>query len=93
MSTHNICFLWRTGENYPRIITKYSTLTSPLNTFSLKKKNAFSGAVYKEYDEQHTKRALMQYADNMGPDQCVHLYCLIRAFSVHRHILQYQFIL
>ena len=23
-------FLWRTGENYPRIITKYSSLTIPL---------------------------------------------------------------
>ena len=23
-------FLWRTGENYPRIITKYSFLTCPL---------------------------------------------------------------
>ena len=30
MSTHNLCFLWRTGENYPRIISKYSTLTIPL---------------------------------------------------------------
>ena len=29
MSTHNICF-WRTIENYPRIIIKYSSLTSPL---------------------------------------------------------------
>ena len=25
-------FLWRTGENYPRIIIKYSSLTSPLWT-------------------------------------------------------------
>ena len=23
-------FLWRNGENYPRIITEYSSLTSPL---------------------------------------------------------------
>ena len=29
MSTHNM-FLWRTGENYPRIITKYSFLTIPV---------------------------------------------------------------
>ena len=27
MSTHNICFY---GGNYPRIITKYASLTSPL---------------------------------------------------------------
>ena len=26
-------FLWRTGENYPRIIIKYSSLTSPLLLF------------------------------------------------------------
>ena len=26
MSTHNMV-LWRTGENYPRIITKYTSLT------------------------------------------------------------------
>ena len=30
MSTHNICFVWRCGENYPRIINKYSSLTSCL---------------------------------------------------------------
>ena len=23
MSTHNICFLWRTDENYPSFITRY----------------------------------------------------------------------
>ena len=27
MSTHNVCFLWRTRENYPRINIKYSSLT------------------------------------------------------------------
>ena len=26
-------FLWRTGENYPIIITKYSSLTIPLDTY------------------------------------------------------------
>ena len=30
MGTHYICFLWRTEENYPRIIIKYACLTSPL---------------------------------------------------------------
>ena len=30
MSTHNICFY---GGNYPRIITKYSSLTSSLELF------------------------------------------------------------
>ena len=30
MSTH--MFLWRMGENYPTIITKYSTLTIPLGS-------------------------------------------------------------
>ena len=30
MSTHNIRFLWRTVENYPIIITEYSSLTIPL---------------------------------------------------------------
>ena len=29
-------FLWRNGENYPRIITKYSSLTSPLNYNDIK---------------------------------------------------------
>ena len=31
MSTQNICFLWRNKNYYPRIITKYSSLTSPLH--------------------------------------------------------------
>ena len=31
MSTNNICYLRRNGENYPGIITKYSPLTSPLH--------------------------------------------------------------
>ena len=26
MITHNVCFLWRTVENYPVIITEYSSL-------------------------------------------------------------------
>ena len=30
MSTHNICFSWRTSENDPRIIIKYFSLTTPL---------------------------------------------------------------
>ena len=30
MSTLSIMFLWRIGVNYPRIITQYTTLTSPL---------------------------------------------------------------
>ena len=29
MSTHNICFYREIRKNYPRIITKYSSLTSP----------------------------------------------------------------
>ena len=33
MSTHNMSF-WRTGENYPRIIIKYSSLTNPQAEFS-----------------------------------------------------------
>ena len=32
MSTHNVCFY---GENYPRIIIKYSSLTSPQFTMLL----------------------------------------------------------
>ena len=42
MSTHNICFLWRYGENYPSIITKYSSLTSPLNSCHQKRKKSHS---------------------------------------------------
>ena len=38
----------------------------------------------KTYDAQHRKRALMQFADNVGPDQCVLLCSLILAFSVCR---------
>ena len=30
MNTHNICFYAEIGKNYPRIITKYSSLTIPL---------------------------------------------------------------
>ena len=30
MSTHQHVFLWGNRENYPRIITRYSSLTSPL---------------------------------------------------------------
>ena len=45
------------------------------------------------YDAQLTKRALMQIADNIGPDQRVHLCSLIWAFNVRRHILQYPQIL
>ena len=39
------------------------------------------------YDEQHTKRALMQFADNTGPDQPAHWRRLIWAFVVRLHIL------
>ena len=28
-------FLWRTGENYPRIISKYSSLSSPLDLIQI----------------------------------------------------------
>ena len=45
------------------------------------------------YDAQCMKLALMQFADNVGPDQTVHLCNLIWAFSVSRHILQYPLIL
>ena len=34
------------------------------------------------YDTQRTKRAHMQFADNVGPDQHAHLCSLIWAFSV-----------
>ena len=30
MSTYNICFLWRNKKNYPRLIIKFSCLTTPL---------------------------------------------------------------
>ena len=41
MSTHNICFLWIKKKNYPRIITKYSSLISPLqiNAFLISPQN------------------------------------------------------
>ena len=45
------------------------------------------------YDEQHKKKALIQFEDYTGPDQHVHLISLILAFSVRRHILQYSLIL
>ena len=35
----------------------------------------------------------MQFADNVVPDQCVHLCSLFLAFSVREHILQYPLIL
>ena len=37
------------------------------------------------YDIQHTKRALMHFADNVGPDHCAHLCSLIWTFFVPRH--------
>ena len=46
-----------------------------------------------KHDEQHTKKALIQFVDNVGPNQCVHLCSLIWAFFVRRHILQYIHIL
>ena len=44
-------------------------------------------------DAQCTKRALVQFTDNVGPDQRVHLYSVICAFSVRRNILPYPVIL
>ena len=35
MSTHNICFKLRNKKNYPKIITKYTSLTSPLVELSM----------------------------------------------------------
>ena len=35
----------------------------------------------------------MQLADNVGPDQHAHTWCLIWTFSVRRHKLQYPLIL
>ena len=46
-----------------------------------------------KYVAQHTKRALMQFANNVGTDWHVHLCSIIWAFSVHQHILQYPLIL
>ena len=46
-----------------------------------------------KYDAQTTKRALMHFADNIGPDQHEHLYSLILTFSVCQHILQQPLIL
>ena len=34
-ASHTIQFLWRNKKNYPRIITKYSSLTSPLLLYSI----------------------------------------------------------
>ena len=45
------------------------------------------------YDAQRMKRALMYFADNVSPDQRVHLCSIIWAFSVPRHILRYPLIL
>ena len=48
MSTHNICFLWRNKKNYPIIITKYSSLTSPLIDMG-----ASAGAMHVLNNPQH----------------------------------------
>ena len=39
------------------------------------------------HNAQGTKMALMQFADNVGQDQCAHLCRLNREFSVRRHML------
>ena len=54
-------------------------------------KSVISGAT--SYDAQCKKRALLHFADNIGPDHRAHLCSLIWAFSVRRHILQYPLIL
>ena len=64
MSTHNM-FLLRTEENYPRIITKYFHLTSPLAseylwwmcvlyTAKQRLKNEFESFTVSESGQDHT---------------------------------------
>ena len=45
------------------------------------------------FETQLTKKALIQFADNIVPDQHIHPCSLMLAFSVRRHILQYPLIL
>ena len=61
--------------------------------FELLRMLAFIGKFYFENDAQCMKRALMHFADNVGPDYHAHLCSLIWAFSVRQHILQYSLIL
>ena len=44
-------------------------------------------------DVQHAKKTLIPLANREGSDQHVHSHGLIRAFSVHLYILQYQMIM
>ena len=45
------------------------------------------------YDAQCRKKALMHFADKVGPDQYAHPCSLIWTFSVCRHLVQYPLIL
>ena len=47
----------------------------------------------KPYNAEHTKKALMQFGDNAGPDQPAHLQRLVRAFIAsiqNQWVLQYM---
>ena len=65
------------------------TLTNDINSFE----QLGPDQPVKLYDAEHTKKALMQFGDNAGPDQPAHLQRLIRAFIAsiqNQWVLQYM---
>ena len=75
MSTHNM-FFWKTGENYPRIITKYSSLTSPLIIIIFAPKHTLDGALALPLSEEMRVSARKTYnktcVTSKDSDQVIH---------------------